>query len=185
MARAPFAMKTHVLADWKIFQHELRSFVFKRVKDKAASDDIVQDVFLKVYSNLGQLKDSEKLTGWIYQITRNTITDHFRKKNKTFDFFDDNSESDSTNLNACVANCLRNLIPTLPDKYREALELAEFGNVSQIQLAEKLGISYSGAKSRVQRARMMLKQKIEEILHVKIDAYGNVIVCENRQPCCC
>jgi RNA polymerase sigma-70 factor (ECF subfamily) len=73
-------METPLHADWGIFQNELRSFVFKRVKDKAASDDIVQDVFLKVYNNLGQLKNSEKLTGWIYQITRNTITDHFRKK---------------------------------------------------------------------------------------------------------
>jgi RNA polymerase sigma-70 factor, ECF subfamily len=180
-----YAMETPVLADWEIFQDELRSFVFKRVKDKAASDDIVQDVFLKVYQNLSQLKNSEKLTGWIYQITRNTITDHFRKKNKTLDFVDDDSSSDTTNLNACVANCLRNLIPTLPDKYREALELSEFGNLSQIQLAKKLGISYSGAKSRVQRARLMLRQKIEEILHVKIDAYGNVMACENRAPCCC
>jgi RNA polymerase sigma-70 factor (ECF subfamily) len=180
-----YTMETPVLADWGIFQDELRSFVFKRVKDKAAADDIVQDVFLKVYNNLGQLKNSEKLTGWIYQITRNTITDHFRKKNKTFDFIDDDSSSDSTNLNACVANCLRNLIPTLPGKYREALELSEFGNLSQIQLAKRLGISYSGAKSRVQRARLILRQKIEKVLHVKIDVYGNVMACENRGPCCC
>jgi RNA polymerase sigma-70 factor, ECF subfamily len=178
-------MKTEVAANWGIFQTELRDFVYKRVKDKAVSDDIVQDVFLKVYSNLGKLKDSEKLTAWIYQITRNTITDHFRRKNKTIDFYDFDEDGDSTNINACVANCLKNLLPTLPEKYRQALELSEINNLSQIQIASKLGISYSGAKSRVQRARLMLRQKMEEVLHVKIDAYGNVIVCEDRNPCCC
>src|SRR5688500_448783 len=98
-------MKTQVINNWGIFQNELHSFVFKRVKDKAASDDIVQDVFLKVYGKMDQLKKSEKLTAWIYQITRNTITDYFRQKNKVICFYEFDWESEATNLNACVANC--------------------------------------------------------------------------------
>ncbi|MEP6736578.1 MAG: sigma factor-like helix-turn-helix DNA-binding protein, partial [Chryseolinea sp.] len=74
---------------------------------------------------------------------------------------------------------------TLPDKYREAIELTELNNLSQTDLADKLKISYSGAKSRVQRARRMLKEKMEEQYQIKMDAYGNAIVCENRTPCNC
>ncbi len=77
------------------------------------------------------------------------------------------------------------MLLTLPEKYREAIELTEFKNLSQLDLAHKLDISYSGAKSRVQRARQLLKEKMEEQYKIKMDAYGNVLVCENRGACNC
>lgn len=166
-------------------RQELRSFIFRRVKDKAIAEDIVQDVFVKVHTRLGQLKDSEKLTGWIYQITRNTITDHFRAKSKSIELSDLDWESDRQVLNDCVSSCLGEMLITLPKKYREALELAEIENLSQTALAERLQISYSGAKSRVQRARQMLREKMDQAYLIKTDSYGNVIVCENRVPCNC
>ncbi len=170
---------------WSRTQKELKSFVYRRVKDKALAEDIVQDVLVKVHTRLGQLKDSEKLTGWIYQITRNAITDYFRAKSKTIELTDLDWESDRQVLNHCVASCLGDMLVTLPGKYREALELAEIENLSQTDLAGRLNISYSGAKSRVQRARQMLKEKMEEAYLIKTDTYGNVIVCENRVPCNC
>jgi len=45
-------------------------------------------------------------------------------------------------------------------------------------------LSYTAAKARVQRARKMLKEKIDEVLFVKTDGYGNVILCQNRKNCC-
>jgi RNA polymerase sigma-70 factor (ECF subfamily) len=173
------------LITWAKTQYELRNFVYRRVRDKALADDIVQDVFLKVHAKLGQLKDMEKITGWIYTITRNVITDYFRNKSKTISAHDLDWESDHQILNDCVSSCLQEMLLTLPEKYREALELTEIKNFSQTELAQKLDISYSGAKSRVQRARQMLKEKMEESYHIKTDSYGNVIVCENRIPCGC
>jgi len=178
-------MKTSEAIIWTKTQHELKSFVFRKVRDKALTDDIVQDVFLKVHAKLGQLKDTEKVSGWIYQITRNTITDYYRSKSKNISFRDLDWESDHHTLNACVSSCLQEMLSTLPEKYREAIALTELENLSQTHLAERLNISYSGAKSRVQRARQMLKDKMEQQYNIKVDAYGNVIVCENRQPCNC
>lgn len=176
---------TQQLTNLSLFQNELKSFVLKRVKDKAVAEDIVHDVFLKVHSRIHQLKDSEKIMSWIYQITRNTITDHFRKDQKfVTEIPETEVESDRNELNECVAQCLRQMVTTLPDKYREAFELSELQNVSQTDLARKLNISYSGAKSRVQRARQMLRQKMEDLLVIETDSYGNVIVCEDRNPCC-
>lgn len=177
-------MNQLVTRNWSFFQAELRGFVLKRVKDKAVADDIIQDVFLKVYTRLHQLKDAEKMLGWVYQITRNTITDHFRKNQKVIEPENIDWENDSNKLNECVANCLQELVLSLPEKYRTALQLSEMENVSQIELAQRLGISYSGAKSRVQRARQLLREKMDEQLIIKTDAYGNVIVCEDRNPCC-
>lgn len=178
-------MKTVESIAWTKTQQELKSFVYRRVKDKALTEDIVQDVLLKVHIRLDQLKDSEKITGWIYQITRNAITDHYRNQPQSINVHDLDWESENTELNDCVSSCLKEMLFTLPEKYREAIELTELENLSQTHLAERLNISYSGAKSRVQRARQMLKEKMDEQYHIKMDAYGNVIVCENRVPCNC
>jgi RNA polymerase sigma-70 factor, ECF subfamily len=177
-------MEIVIQNDWKVLQKELRGFIFKRVKDRDVANDLTQDVFLKVHASIDRLKDSEKLKSWIYQITRNTINDYFRKKTRTIEAHELDWENDSNELNECVASCLKDLVHTLPDKYREALQLAELEELSQLELAERLGISYSGAKSRVQRARQLLKQKMDEQLVVETDSYGNVIVCEDRNPCC-
>jgi RNA polymerase sigma-70 factor, ECF subfamily len=178
-------MKTSEAIIWTKTQHQLKSFVYRRVRDKALAEDIVQDVFLKFHAKLDQLKDTEKISGWIFQITRNTITDYFRSKSKNISSQDLDWESDHQGLNDCVSVCLQEMLLTLPEKYREALELTELNNLSQTELALKLNISYSGAKSRVQRARQMLKEKMDESYRIKMDAYGNVIVCENRLPCNC
>ena len=170
---------------WDKTSSELRSFVNRRVKDKALTDDIVQDIFIKIHYKLGQLNDSEKINAWIYQIARNTITDHFRARSRKIFFSDFNNNNDNQILNDCVQTCLEEMLITLPSKYREALELTEKQNLSQIELTERLSISYSGAKSRVQRARQLLKEMITKKYNIETDSYGNVMVCESKQPCNC
>lgn len=178
-------MNTTSPAPLSFFQNELKGFVFKRVKDKALTDDIIQDVFLKVQSKSDQIKEKDKLIGWIYQIARNAIVDYFRAKSKAIKPTDIDWENDYSILTDCVTHCLQETLRTLPEKYREALSLAELENVPQHELARRLNISYSGAKSRVQRARQMLREKMDEQYKIEMDNYGNVVVCENRIPCNC
>jgi RNA polymerase sigma-70 factor (ECF subfamily) len=175
---------TETALNWNNVQNELKGFVYKRVKDKALTEDIVHDVFLKVQAKIHQVKESDKLFGWIYQITRNTITDHFRKNSKTINPKDIDWESSPPNFNDCVTNAIKDLIPGLPDKYRIPLEMTELQSMSQLEVAEKLGLNYTTAKARVQRARQMLKKRMEEVLIVKTDGYGNVILCRDRGHCC-
>jgi RNA polymerase sigma-70 factor, ECF subfamily len=173
-----------VSLNWNSVQDELKGFVFKRVKDKALTEDIVHDVFLKVQEKIHQLKESEKVFGWIYQITRNTIIDHYRKNTKRVSPLDIDWESSPPNFNECVSSTIAELIPALPDKYRIPLEMTEIQNFSQLEVADKLNLNYATAKARIQRARKILKDKIDEALIVKTDGYGNVILCKNRTPCC-
>jgi RNA polymerase sigma-70 factor (ECF subfamily) len=56
----------------------LYRFVLKRVRDREAAEDIVQDVLVKAYSRQGTLKEPSKLQPWLYQITRNAIVDYYR-----------------------------------------------------------------------------------------------------------
>ena len=88
-------------------------------------------------------------------------------------------------MNECVTDCITETISKLPEKYRQAIELTDLMKIPQLELSQKLNLSYSGTKSRVQRARQMVKQRMVELYNIKFDAYGNVVVCENRTPCGC
>lgn len=169
---------------WNQLHSELIAFVYPKVKDKATAEDIVQDVFIKVHTKAHQLKQADKTSGWIYQITRHAITDHFRKNSKVLEAHLLEAPSVDNYLNDCVANCLQGLMKTLPEKYRVALELADIEDVSQYDLAARLEISYPGARSRVQRARKMLRDKIEAMYVIKTDSYGNIIACDNHPSDC-
>lgn len=169
--------------NWHQVQNDLKGFVYKRVKDKALTEDIVHDVFLKVQSKIQQIRETEKSFGWIYQITRNTIIDHYRKSKKQISLKDIDWESSPPNFNDCVSNAISQLIPTLPDKYRIPLEMSELQNMSQLNVAKELELSYPAAKSRVQRARQLLKNKLDEMLTIKTDGYGNVVLCQDKGRC--
>lgn len=178
-------MEADTLLTWNNLQTDLKNFVYRKVKDRALAADIVQDVFLKVQSNHSQLKDKTKLSAWIYRITQHVVMDHFRKSATPIKAIDIDWENSQHEFNECVAHCLNALMDKLPEKYRVALRLTELENLSQYEVAERLNISYSGARSRVQRARKLLKEKLEALYLIKTDSYGNIIMCENRIPCCC
>lgn len=167
------------------FYQKIKQYVLRHVRDRQDAEDIVQDVFVKVQTQQQALRDTEKLIGWIYRITKNAITDYYRLKKKEHTGVWVEEAGDRHVFNECVEHCLAVLSTTLPSPYKEALELSEKQNVSQLELARHWGISYSGAKSRVQRARQMLKKKMETLYNIKADAYGNIIVCEDRIPCGC
>ncbi len=66
-------------ATWQEFRQALESFIRKRVSNEADAQDILQDVFVKIHRNIGQLRDETRLMAWIYHITRNTIHDYYRQ----------------------------------------------------------------------------------------------------------
>jgi RNA polymerase sigma-70 factor, ECF subfamily len=164
---------------------QLKRFVLSKVRNQQDAEDILQDVFIKARLKSTQLLDEGKINQWLYQITRNSIMDYYREKKKSIERDLVDTPENYNAFNDCVVDCLHELMKTLPSPYREALELADTQDVSQKELAKQLNISYSGLKSRVQRARQMLKDKMTELYNIQTDGYGNVLVCENREPCGC
>ncbi len=70
---------------------------------------------------------------------------------------------------------MMSILTRMPNKYREALELSELQGISQKQLSEQLNISYSGAKSRVQRGRQLVKEMMTSCCTIEADHYGNIV----------
>ena len=168
---------------WHDFAGKLGQFIRSRVADPATAEDIRQDVFLKIHRRLGQLADPEKLEGWIYLIARNAIIDHYRTRRETVAVSetlpaepggDDGSDGgEGGELKAAFRRMLQNL----PEPYREAMVLTGIEGLTQAALATRLGISLSGAKSRVQRGRARLRQMLEECCAFEFDRRGRVIDC--------
>ena len=171
---------------WEDFRAPLRSFIRRRVKDDHAADDLLQEAFLKIHNGIGSLKDDQRLTAWLYRVARNTITDHFRKH--PFEGLNKNTiaerpaEADG-NSSQELATCLNQMVAQLPEKYRQALfegiELAELQGTTQRGVASQLGLSVSGAKSRVQRGREQLKKMLLSCCDVELDSRRKVL---NYQP---
>ena len=155
-------MSPTVESIWHEFANKLGQFIRSRVSDPATAEDIRQDVFVKVQQKLGQLDDPAKLQSWLYLIARNAIIDHYRKKRETLPIPEALPEADAKGDREIegLKAAFRRMIHSLPDPYREAIVLTEFEGLTQKQLAERLGISVSGVKSRVQRGRAMLKEML-------------------------
>lgn len=151
---------------WEEFRERLLIFIKRHVRDDALAEDILHDVFIKIHKNLGSVRDGKGLKSWMYQITRNTIIDYYRGREKVAErpreFVAKESGSDSVLALQDISHCLQSLLEHLPEKYREAVVACDVEGRSQKAFAEQAGLSLSGAKSRVQRGRAMLKASLQQ-----------------------
>lgn len=175
---------------WERFSGELKAFIGRRVRDEDLASDLLQETFVRIHQGLGSLEENDRVLAWVYRIARNAIADHFRKTPEsqtdgTPDVIVEELESD--NFNKDVGRWLLEMLPSIPETYRAALEMAEVEGLTQREVSERLGLSLSGAKSRVQRGRDMLRDMLFRCCHLHFDGHGNVVDYERRGPCssCC
>jgi len=171
---------------WEAYCIKLQGFLRSRVSDDAEAEDLLQEVFIRVHHHLCCLPQPEKMDSWIYQIARNLVIDYYRRRRDTFELPDDlpaESELTEEDPREALLLSLKEVIHELPEPYRQALLLTEYQGLSQVEMADQLGLSVSGAKSRVQRARDRLRDMILACCHVELDRRGRVM--DYYAHCCC
>lgn len=171
---------------WHSFSKGIETYFRQKTKDADLAKDLLQDTFLKIYLHRDSIMDEQKLGAWVYRIAQNALMDHFRKKDlkEPIEGRDFDMQEDSASYNELLSWMVKPFMQQLSDEYRVALELTDIEGLSQKELAQRLGISYSGAKSRVQRARKKLKEMFEECCKIVSDKYGNVRDCVPRDRGC-
>lgn len=171
---------------WTTFNKELLRFIQTKVNNPETAQDILQDVFVKIHQHANSIQHHEKLTSWIYQITRNTIIDYYRKKKikTTTHEFDESLPTEVNNDTVDLTKCLTSFIEQLPEKYSDILSKTMDGSVSQKAYALENNLSYSAAKSRVQRARQALKASFIACCNPQTDAYGNILNSDHKNCNC-
>jgi RNA polymerase sigma-70 factor (ECF subfamily) len=174
---------TQTEAVWREFHERLRAFISRRVRQSADVDDILQEVFVRIHRNLSALRQRDRLPAWIFQITRNAIADHFRSGARQTEAFSDDfdlaepltvGDEDLQRLHE-LSTCIEPMIAALPKTYREALVMTDLNGLTQREAAERSGLSFSGMKSRVQRARQQLKEVLLECCRIEFDCRGGII----------
>lgn len=176
---------------WREMSLKLYGFFRRRVHDDQLAQDLVQDAFLRIHNNLNTVRDQERLLAWVYRVAASTLVDHFRKgvasKEIPMENFTLAHDQPEENYNEEVSGWLQQIVQNLPLTYRAAVELAELEGVTQREISNRLGISLSAAKSRVQRGREKLKDLLLQCCHVEFDRQGNVTDYQLRIGChaCC
>lgn len=180
-------MQTQPLENlWDQYCRRLLAFIRQRVSNDADAEDILQEVFIRIHRNLCCASEWNKPESWIYTVTRNLIIDYYRRRRDWAEIPETlitEVDFEEPDAEAQLALSLRETIDVLPEPYRQALIMTEYQGLSQKELAEKLGLSYSGAKSRLQRARLKLRDLLLACCHFELDRRGRII--DYYQRCCC
>ncbi len=168
----------------------VRGFILALVKDQWVADDLVQETFLRVQQSLATLKDSNKLSSWIFRIAHNLCQDHFRqlKAARTKDRTDLVLAEDLEELSSQevaiqkeleqreMGRCVQSQIDLLPEPLRTVLVLFDIMECSHQEIADILRITVNNVKVRLHRARKQLKPILEEKCTFERDE-RDVLVC--------
>ena len=166
---------------WDNFNEELYFYILKRVKNIDIANDIFQDTFLKIHSNLSSLKEDEKARAWVFQITRNEIFNYFNKESVYSEKLDSNIEVFTQQYEHIC--CFDKFIDNLPEIYRQVIELIYIEGKKQKDVAKELEISLENVKARVKRAKDILKKEFNECCKYELDKNGKLIGESNCSKC--
>jgi RNA polymerase sigma-70 factor, ECF subfamily len=168
---------------WKELSRDLRRFIRRRVADEHLADDLLQETFVRIHLHLSMLRDADRLPAWVYRIARNVIHDHHRRLPDELAPLREPPpapEPEDSRIACGSADWLEVFIAQLPQRYRDAVRLSEHEGLSQLEIADRLGLTLSGAKSRVQRGRRQLRAALEKCCRFEFDRRGNLLEIEPR-----
>ena len=149
---------------YKLYASKLFSLSLKYSRNRAEAEDNLQDAFVTIFKKIDQYKNKGSLEGWMKRVTINTALQCYR----SVGVFDIVSEEQIEDVSIEIddddigINYLLQIIQELPDRYRLVFNLYALDDYSHKEIAEMLDISIGTSKSNLARARMILKDKIEQ-----------------------
>jgi len=162
---------------WTTYSDDVKHFIMSKVKSTSATDDVLQDTFIKIHTKLDTLKDVTKLKSWVFTITRNSIIDYFKATNKKLDQlnFDIPAEDLDVEHEHTEKDCLHGIIVGLPKKYRDPLFLSDIKGLKQQEVAKQLNQTLSTTKSQIQRARKLIAKGFMDCCGFVLNEEGKLV----------
>jgi len=138
-------------------------------------DDLMQDLFIKAFNQGQQFCDIANARAWLYEVARNAIADRMKLRREMVALPDDlASQDEDVAVVDMLTACLPRVLSELDAKDREVLVRCDIEGMPQADFAEKMGINLSTAKSRLQRARQKLRERMNSACQVRLDDLGHV-----------
>lgn len=175
---------------WTRFRDGLLRFLTSRLPSEADAEDVLQDVFVRIHEGAGGLQHPDRVQAWVFGIARRAASDFYRERGRRPDAAPGEAigepavEPEDVNLASYrgehgvheeVLSWLVPMIEALPEGYREAVRLADVEGRAQQEVADRLGLSLSGAKSRVQRGRALLGEVLRACCEVEFGPDGRAV----------
>ena len=135
-----------------------------QMKNKTDADDLFQEVFVRLVSNVEKLESWEHVKAWLIRVTVNCAKKHFDLYwNKNVDFMEDETQIRGEEAYEPPGeHPVRGAVEKLPPKYRLAVHLFYYEELSIAEIAQQTGQKEGTVKSQLHRAREMLKKLLEE-----------------------
>ena len=166
----------------------LRGFLAKRIPNPADREDAAQEILLRVIQSAPSLAEDSRFHAWLWQVARNVVADHYRRHPHSFvplDALELTAPAATPNtVDEIVQSWLAPMVDALPEPYRDAVRWSELEGLSQAEVAQRLSLSLSGAKSRIQRGRAKLREALTSCCHFDFDPGGRITAFRKRAPAC-
>ncbi|MFO7810194.1 MAG: sigma-70 family RNA polymerase sigma factor [Candidatus Delongbacteria bacterium] len=159
------------------FKNKLLNYIYYFMKDREAAEDIVQDTFIRVYLNKDKYKEIAKVSTWIYTIAKNLAKTALSRASKMnsfsitgkegendYEIKDKHSSTDDPVIKNELNDIIMSRINNLEEKFREIVILRDIDEMSYEEIAALLKIPTGTVKSRLNRARLNLRDSLAEHL---------------------
>lgn len=163
------------------FQDKIYNLGYRITRNPEEAEEVLQDTLLTIFNKIHTFEGRSRLSTWIYAITSNGALSRLRKKKEPTVTFDDeiSLKNDSalfrngstffqpddikdTLIEKELSDLLDNAICSLPDGYREIYVMKELHNIPVKEVAKIVGIKTGAAKTRLHRARLILRAKLSD-----------------------
>jgi RNA polymerase sigma factor (sigma-70 family) len=163
-------------AFYDYYKGRLMGLCRRYVSNEAEADDVFQEAFIKVFNQLGTLKNVELLNAWIKRIVINTALNHYKanlkfKNNENTEGVEIADPHDWDILSQITTEALLKIIQQLPNGYRLVFNLYVIDGFSHAEIAETLQITESTSKSQLSRAKSFLKNQFIQLGILKYESY--------------
>jgi RNA polymerase sigma-70 factor (ECF subfamily) len=170
-------------AIYEAYAERVLNLAYRMTADEEAARDLTQEIFIKVYENLGSFEHRSQVFTWLYRIAVNHITNYIKKEKrrrwvsfmdwKISDVFREDQAGSAFDIPAEGLSADRKLedderaklvwsmVQSLPVKYRVPLVLFHYDRMSYKEIADILGLSLSAVETRIHRAKKQLLTKLE------------------------
>ena len=144
-------------------------FLVRRLGDEHEAADVLQEFYVKILTRFSDLRDADKLRGWMASVLRSVIADHYRARGRRarlaeayradaalFPAFDDEE------IDLVICACLYKLLPTLKDEYAAILWRTDLVGEARETIAADLGLNENAFRVKLHRARQALRKRLEQ-----------------------
>ena len=157
-------------------QASLYGFIFSKIQDRDATEDVFQDTFIKVIRTLkrGNYNEQGKFLPWVMRIAHNLVIDYFRKNNRMpkfknkgdFDIFsvlsDESPNAENKIVENQIADHVRILLEELPEDQKIVIKMRIYQDMSFKEISENTGVSINTALGRMRYGLINLRKMIDK-----------------------